>query len=191
MLHVQLPFAPEAWSLVLRTVPGKNPTAVLTDARNVVQRAFPAVAVQTTTTMGEVFAQAMGPARQLMGLLLLLAGLAVTLGAIGVYGVVSHFVHRRKRDWSIRMALGLLPTQLIGLIVRRGGALVAVGIVAGLIGSALLMRVLASFLYGVGATDPAALASATATLLAIGLIAAFVPAHRASRADPAAVLREQ
>jgi ABC-type antimicrobial peptide transport system permease subunit len=141
--------------------------------------------------MAEVFAQAMGPARQLMGLLLMLAGLAVVLGAVGVYGVVSQFVQRRRRDWSIRIALGLRPRQLVGQIMRRGGALVGVGILAGLAASVLFMRVLATFLYGVGATDPLALGAATVALLIIGLTAAFVPARRASRADPAAVLREQ
>jgi ABC-type antimicrobial peptide transport system permease subunit len=141
--------------------------------------------------MGAVFALAMGPARQLMGLLLLLAALAITLGALGVYGVVSHFVQRRRRDWSIRMALGLRPARLIGDIVRRGGVLVVLGIACGLVGSVLFMRVLRSFLYGVDAADPIAFLIATATLLAIGLLAAFVPARRASRADPAAVLREQ
>jgi putative ABC transport system permease protein len=191
MLHAQLPFAPEGWSLVLRTEPGYDPGAVLTGARDVVRRAAPGVAVQTTTTMAAVFDIAMGPARQLMGLLLLLAGLAITLGALGVYGVVSHFVQRRRRDWSIRMALGLRPARLIGDIVRRGGVLVALGIAGGLIASTLFIRVLRSFLYGVGAADPIAFLLATTTLLAIGLFAAFVPARRASRADPAAVLREQ
>jgi predicted permease len=191
MLYAQLPFAPEGWSLVLRAEPGHEPAAVLAAARDIVRRAAPGVAIQTTTTMGAVFALAMGPARQLMGLLLLLAALAITLGALGVYGVVSHFVQRRRRDWSIRMALGLRPARLIGDIVRRGGVLVVLGIACGLVGSVLFMRVLRSFLYGVDAADPIAFLIATATLLAIGLLAAFVPARRASRADPAAVLREQ
>lgn len=190
MLNTQLPFAPEGMTLVLRTSPGSQPAALLDAARSVVQQTAPAVAVQTTTTMKEVFALSMGPARQLMGLLLLLAGLAITLGAIGVYGVVSHFVHRRRRDWSIHMALGLRPRQLIGRIMRRGGGLVLLGLAIGVIGSTLLMRVLASFLYGVGATDPLAFALAMTALLMVGLIATFVPARRASRADPAAVLRE-
>ena len=189
MLMDQLPFAPEAWSLILGTE-RREAIAAAAEARAVVNEAAPDVAVQTTTTMHDVFDQAMGPARQLMGLLLLLAGLAIALGAIGVYGVVSHFVQRRQRDWSIRIALGLRPLRLIGQIVGRGGLLVGVGIVVGLFVSAGAMRLLASLLYGVGVTDPAALAMATATLLGIGLFAALVPAIRAGRADPATVLRE-
>ena len=190
MLNSQLPFAPEAWSLVLRTTSG-DPASILAAARDVVHRAAPSVAVQTTTTMREAFARAMGPARPLTTLLVLLAGIAVGLGAIGVYGVVSHFVERRRRDWSIRMALGLRPARLIGQIVRRGGALVGFGVIAGLIGSMFSSRVLASFLYGVGAADPVALIAATVALFAIGITATLVPARRASRVDPATVLREQ
>jgi predicted permease len=187
----QMPYSRGEWSLVLRTSAGRDPRDVLAEARSVVQRTAPLAAVQTVTTMSEVFEQAMGPARQLMGLLLLLAGLAIALGAVGVYGVVSHFVHRRRRDWSIQLALGLRPVRLIGHIVRRGGGLVLLGSVVGVLCSVVAMRLLASFLYGVAATDPAAFALATLTLLAIGIFAAFLPAWRASRTDPAAVLREQ
>ncbi len=117
--------------------------------------------------------------------------LALLLGVIGVYGVVSHFVTRRKRDWGIRIALGLRPARVVRQIVGRGGALVGTGIVLGLIGFLALARLLASLLYGVGTADPIALGSATAILLAAGLLAAYLPARRASRIDPALVLREQ
>ncbi len=141
--------------------------------------------------MQNVFDRAIGPARQVMSLLALLGGLALVLGTIGVYGVVSHFVTRRKRDWGIRIALGMLPGRVIRQIVGQGGALVGMGIVLGLIGFLLLARFLASFLYGVGTADPLSLAGATAILLTAGLLAALVPAWRASRIDPAVVLREQ
>jgi ABC-type antimicrobial peptide transport system permease subunit len=141
--------------------------------------------------MRRVFDDAVGPALQLMGLLVLLGGLALLLGAIGVYGVVSHFVTRRKREWSIRMALGLRPSQLIAQIVTRGGALVTAGVVAGITIAVGTVRVLSTFLYGVKPMDGMSLVSAMATLVAAGLIAALIPAWRASRADPARVLREQ
>jgi ABC-type antimicrobial peptide transport system permease subunit len=108
-----------------------------------------------------------------------------------VYGVISHFVNRRKRDWGIRVALGLTPSRVIAQVLGHGGTLVAVGVVLGVVAVFALARLLASFLYGVGAADPLALAAATAVLLAVGLLAAFVPAFRASRVNPAVVLREQ
>jgi ABC-type antimicrobial peptide transport system permease subunit len=89
------------------------------------------------------------------------------------------------------MALGLTPGEVVTQVVSRGAALVAGGIVLGLIGVALLARLITSLLYGVGSTDPMALALAAVILLMVGVTAAFAPALRASRVDPAAVLREQ
>jgi putative ABC transport system permease protein len=126
-----------------------------------------------------------------MALLSLLGALALALGVVGVYGVVSHFVVRRRRDWGVRIALGMRPARVVRQIVGRGVALVGSGIALGLIGFVVLARVLASFLYGVEAADPLALLGAATILLGAGLLAAFVPARRASRIDPALVLREQ
>ena len=140
--------------------------------------------------MSRVFAQAVGPARQLVSLLSILTALALVLGAVGVNGVISHFVTRRNRDWGIRMALGLPPSRVLTSVVSHGAALVGLGIVVGIVGVVALRRVLASFLYGIGGTDPVALAGAIGVLLVVGVLAALLPARRASRTDPALVLRE-
>ena len=191
-VYVEAPtYTPENQTLVLRTTRPGDAAAVLDAARRTVHRTAPGVAVREATTMEQVLAEAVGPARQLMVLLALLTGLALVLGAIGVYGVISHFVERRKRDWGIRIALGLTPGRVIAQVVGRGTALVAAGIALGLVGVAVLARLLASLLFGVGSTDPFALAGAAAALLAVGMTAAFLPAWRASRVDPARVLREQ
>jgi ABC-type antimicrobial peptide transport system permease subunit len=141
--------------------------------------------------MEQVLARAVGPVRQIMTLVALLTGLALVLGAIGIYGVISHFVSRRKRDWGIRIALGLSPSRVIGGVVRRGATLVVAGIGIGLVAFVMLARLLSSLIYGVGATDPLAIAAATVALLVVGVLAALLPAARASRTDPAIVLREQ
>ncbi len=191
MLADQIAYAPERQTLVLRTQRPAAAVAVLDAARKAVQRVAPGIAVQEATTMERVFTQAVGPARQVMTLLTLLTGLALVLGAIGVYGVISHHVSRRKRDYSIRVALGLPPARVLRQVVGRGAALVSLGIVVGVAASVVLARSLAALLYGVGAADPLALMAATLALLAVGMLAAFVPAWRASRVDPARVLREQ
>jgi len=178
-------------TVVLKTRDGADAAAVLESARRAIQQAAPTVAVRELTTMESVFTRAIGPARQVMSLLALLGALALVLGTVGVYGVVSHFVARRKRDWGIRIALGLRPAHVVRQVVGRGGALVGMGIVLGLIGFLALARVLASFLYGVGTADPLSLLGATAVLLGAGLLAAYLPARRAARIDPAVVLREQ
>jgi ABC-type antimicrobial peptide transport system permease subunit len=138
-----------------------------------------------------VFAKAVGPARQVMTLLTLLTAIALVLGAIGIYGVISHFVTRRRRDYGVRIALGQSATAVIRQVVGRGAMLVAIGSVIGIAGALVLARLLATLLYGVGAADPLAMGAAIGALAAVGLAAAYIPARRASRTDPAMVLREQ
>lgn len=191
MLYDHVPWIGVHHSIVMRVAEGQSPAAILSSARRVIQSTYPDVAVHQLTTMDRVFTQAIGPARQLMALLSLLGGLALALGTVGVYGVISHFVTRRRRDWGIRIALGLRPVDVVRQVVARGGMLVGGGILLGLAGFAVLGRLLSSFLYGVGTADPAALIGAAALLLSAGLFAAWIPAHRASRIDPALALRDQ
>jgi hypothetical protein len=186
-----VPFTAQGQTLVFRTAGNQNPVPFLETVRRTITQAAPRVAIAQATTMDQELARAVGPVRQVMTLVSLLTGLALLLGAIGIYGVMSHFVLRRKRDWGIRIALGLRPSRVISSVVGRGSTLVAFGIALGLGGFLLLGRLLRPLIYGIGATDPAAIAIAAAALLLVGICAAFLPAARASRTDPASVLREQ
>ena len=183
-------FMPQATLVVRMARPG-DAAAYLESARRTVQQVAPEFAVQGTTTMARVLDRAVGPARQIMTLLSLLSALALVLGAVGIYGVVSHFATRRKRDWAIRVALGLPASRVVRHIVGQGTLLVTAGIVLGAIGTAALARLLASFLFGVGTVDAVAFVAASLALLGIGLAAAFIPARRAGTVNPADVLREQ
>jgi len=187
----QAPIFGASASLVLRTADDASAEAVLDDARSAVTRVAPEFAVQGTTTMSRVLDAAVGPARQVMSLLALLSSLALVLGAVGIYGVIAHFAARRKRDWAIKVTLGLVPRRVIGSIVGQGAALVGVGVVIGLAGTAALARLLATFLFGVGTIDPIAFAAASVALLLVGLAAALIPAWRAGMLNPSVVLREQ
>jgi predicted permease len=187
----QMPWIDPPQSIVLRAAPGIDEVSLLDPARRTIVRVAPHVAVQQTTTMGRVLDTAIGPARQVVLLLGLLTGLALTLGAVGIYGVIAHFAARRRRDWAIRLALGLPGFRVISHVVGHGVLLVIAGIGVGIAGAAALTRLLASLLYGVNAIDPIAFAAASATLLGIGVFAAFVPAWRAGMTDPAIALREQ
>jgi predicted permease len=178
-------------TFVVRAARPAEAAALLDRARGAVQRIAPGFAVQEATTMARVLDTAVGPARQVMALLSLLSALALVLGAVGIYGVISHFATRRKRDWAIKVALGLPASRVVRHIVAQGTGLVGAGVVLGVAGTAVLARLLASFLFGVGAVDPLAIAGAAAALFAVGLVAAFVPARRASAVHPAVVLREQ
>jgi len=190
MLYEHVPWLLPGESIVFRTQGRSDPTPLLDTARRAIQTAAPSVAVRELTTMESVFTRSIGPSRQVMSLLTLLSALALILGVVGVYGVVSHFVTRRKRDWAIRIAVGLRPTRVITQVLRHGGLLVAAGIALGLAAFLVLARLLASFVYGIGTTDPISLAGAAAVLLAAGLLAAFLPARRASRIDPAMALKD-
>lgn len=191
MLYEHVPWLLPGQTLVIGLNDRRDAAAVLEPARRAIQSALPGVAIQELTTLERVFERSIGPARQVMALLSLLSVLALVLGVVGVYGVVSHFVTRRRRDWGIRMALGLSPTGVVRRIVGEGGALVAAGIVLGLAAFLALARLLGSFLHEVGPADPVALTGAAGVLLVAGLLAAFLPAQRASRIDPSKVLREE
>ncbi len=187
----QAPWFGNLATFVLRTARPDDAAAVLDAARRTVRNVAPELAVQGTTTMDRVLDTAVGPARQIMSLLSLLSALALVLGAVGIYGVISHFATRRKRDWAIRVALGLTGSRVVRQIVGQGAALVGVGIAVGAVGAVLLARLLASFLFGVGTLDPLAFAAASAALLLIGVAAASIPARRAGTVDPALVMREE
>jgi ABC-type antimicrobial peptide transport system permease subunit len=159
-------------------------------ARETIERESRHLAVQQTTTLRNIFDLAVGPAGQVVTLVTLLTVLALVLGAVGVYGVISHFVQRRTREYAIRLALGQSPALIVRRIVARGATLVAAGGSIGIVLAVLAARLLTSLLYGVEATDPISMAAAVAILLLVGMLAAFLPARRASMTDPATALRE-
>jgi predicted permease len=187
----QMPWMDAAQSLVVRAMPAVDEVSLLEPAREAIHRAAPDAVAQQATTMRRVLDTAIGPARQVVVLLSLMTALSLVLGAIGVYGVIAHYAARRRRDWAIRVALGLPASRVISHVVGHGTLLVASGIGLGILGAALLTRLLSSFLYGVGPIDPIAFGTAGAALLAVGIVAAFIPAWRAAMADPLAALREQ
>jgi putative ABC transport system permease protein len=186
----QMPWMDYAQSLVLRASRGVDAASLLESARRTIDRMVPTAAVQQTTTMGRVVDTAIGPARPVVVLLSVLTGIALTLGAVGIYGVIAHFAARRRRDWAIRVALGLPGSRVITQVVAHGLLLVAAGIAVGALGAAAITRLLSSLLYGVSAIDPMAFALAGAALLCVGVLAAIVPAWRAGMADPVIALRE-
>jgi ABC-type antimicrobial peptide transport system permease subunit len=176
---------------VLRAASPADVAAVLQTARATIQRGAPQLAVNETTTMQAVFDRAVGPTGQVVTLVTILATLALCLGALGVYGVMSHFVSRRLRDYGICITLGLAPSQVLSQVLRRGTTMVLMGGLLGVMAAFMLTRLLASLLYGVTATDPLTLSLALLALVVIGAVAALIPARRASLTDPAVVLRQQ
>jgi ABC-type antimicrobial peptide transport system permease subunit len=119
------------------------------------------------------------------------AACALLIGAIGIYGVLSFSVSQRKREIGVRLALGAQRADVIKLIFGEGIVVTAIGIAVGVCASAALGRVISSLLFEVGTHDPAAFLMASLVLAAAAALASYLPAYRASRLDPADVLRSE
>jgi predicted permease len=117
--------------------------------------------------------------------------MALVLAALGVYGILSYAVAQRSREIGIRMALGATRGSVTGLVFRGAGVAIVVGVAAGVLAAAGLTRFLQSFLFGVTSLDPLTFGAAIAVLMAVSLVAAWHPVHRASQIDPAAVMRQE
>ena len=117
-------------------------------------------------------------------------GLALLLAAVGLYGVVAHAVRARRTEIGLRMALGAAPSSILRLVLARVGLLIAAGLVLGVAGSLWAARFVEVLLFQLEPRDPVTFAGAAAVLVAVGVLAAWLPAHRAARLDPVTVLRE-
>ncbi len=124
-------------------------------------------------------------------LLAIFAGVALLLAALGIHGVVSYGVSQRTREFGLRMALGSTPGQLKKLVILNGIQTALIGLAAGTAGAAALASALRVLLYGVAPLDPAVMSAAAASLLAVALVANYVPARRATRIDPMEALHQE
>jgi putative ABC transport system permease protein len=149
------------------------------------------VMVYEIRTMQDRLQQSLARRRFSSTMLSAFAIFALLLASVGVYGVMSYLVAQSRHDVGLRVALGARPADIIGLVVRQGMALAAVGIVAGLAGAAVLTRLMASLLFGIRATDAATFVSVAALLAAAAFLATVIPAFRATRVDPIVALREE
>jgi ABC-type antimicrobial peptide transport system permease subunit len=146
-------------------------------------------AVSDIQTMETVFSNSVSSPRFQAILLLVFAALAIALAMIGIYGVVSYSVSQRINEIGIRVALGARSSDVFRLVLREAIALSAIALAIGLLASLALGRVLQSLLFEVTPTDPATLASVAAVVLAVSILAAAIPARRATRVDPLTALR--
>ncbi len=182
----QEPFG--AMTVVMRTV-GADPTTVIPAARAAVRSVDPLLPVSRVQTMEDVVSRSVTQPRLVSSLGSLFGALAGTLAAVGVYGVMAYAVRRQRRDFGIRMALGADPRRVRGLVVRRGLVLGVLGIAIGGLAALVLTRAIASLLGNVKPADPTVYALSALGLLAITVLAGYLPARQASKTDPLVVLR--
>ena len=193
MLYV--PYQQEQGTLYLRFVSfvarTTTPASVVEGMRSEVRRVAPDLAIAGATTMDEAVAASVAPPRFRMWLLVMFATAATLIATCGIYGVMAYAVAQRRREIGVRMALGADRRDVLRLVLGRAVRIVGAGLIAGLAGAALVTRVLQRFLFGVTPTDPVAFTIVTLLLLAVGLLAAWLPARRATRIDPWAALRAE
>ena len=180
---------PRGMTYVLRTA--GDPMAVLGYARETVRALDPTIPLADIRTLDAVASDALSQPRFTTQLLALFAALALTLAAIGIYGVISLLVARRRQEIGIRMALGARPRSILSMVMRRGMLLAGVGVLVGVAAALVLTRLLTSLLYGVTPFDLATFALVPTLLALVALAACSIPALRAAAVNPIVALREE
>jgi putative ABC transport system permease protein len=174
-------------TLVMRT--GSDPLSVAGEVRRSVAQLDPELPVANIASMDQVLSDSVSPQRFSAVLLGTLAGVGLLLATVGVYGVLSYEVSRKTREIGIRVALGAARTDVLALIVGQGARLLLLGVIIGTAAALLLTRLMSRLLFGISSSDPVTFASVTLFLLAVALLACYIPARRAAKVDPMVALR--
>ncbi|HEV2445242.1 MAG TPA: FtsX-like permease family protein, partial [Candidatus Sulfopaludibacter sp.] len=176
-------------SLLIRAA--GDPRTLISAVREQVRAVAPSQGIAEIQTMEEVVGDSMARPRLEMTVLAIFGGLALALACIGIYAVISYSVEQRKREMGIRLALGAAPAGIRRMVLREGLLLAGGGIAAGLVAALALTRYLASMLYTIRPTDPSVFAAVSAVLVLAAAAGCYFPARRATRVDPAVVLRDE
>jgi putative ABC transport system permease protein len=180
-------FATGSVALTVRTE--ENPAAVLPAIRTAIQNVNPELVMTRMSTAEQIVAHSLAGQRFATLLMFVFAALGTLLAAVGLYGVLTYSVSQRVQEIGIRMALGAQRGNVLGMVLRQGMVLVAVGMVTGLMGALAVGRLMRSLLFNVSPTDPASFVTIAMLLCAIALLACWLPARRATRTNPMEALR--
>jgi ABC-type antimicrobial peptide transport system permease subunit len=175
-------------SLVIRTAGDANST--LSAARRVIREVDPSVPVKTNT-FTRVFSASLATRRFNLLLVGAFAGTALLLAIAGIYGVLAYSVARRTRELGVRIALGASSSNVLGLVLRQAVITAAAGVIVGGVAACALTRFMRSIVFGVSTSDPLTYGAVAALLLLVALLAAYIPARRATRIDPMIALRAE
>jgi predicted lysophospholipase L1 biosynthesis ABC-type transport system permease subunit len=185
----QAPSANGAGVLLVRT--SGDPSALASSVRSAIRATDPGLAVFGLEPLDVTMTRSVSQRRFIMLLLSAFALTALVLAGVGVHGMLSYRVARRRQELGIRMALGAGPGTVLRLVLRDGAILTLIGLALGLIAAAAFTRVLRTLLFGVTATDPVTFAAVAAFFVLVAMAATIAPAIWASRVDPLTVLRSE
>jgi predicted permease len=181
-------FAPRTMNIVVRTAGA--PTTLMNSVQTEVRSMDPQLPVANLATMNDVLHEAVSGPRFITLLLAVFAAVALALAAIGTYGVMAYSVAQRRQEIGIRMALGAQAATVRGMVLGQGVAVAGIGLLIGIAGALALTRLLSTLLFNVSPTDPLAFLSAPLLLALVAVAACYIPAVRATRVDPALVLKQ-
>jgi putative ABC transport system permease protein len=168
-----------------------EPAALTQSIAAAIRELDPEQPIYDVRTLAEVIDRSLGQRWFQMMLLGVFATISLLLASIGTYGVIAFGVGQRLREFGVRIALGARRTDVIGMVLKRGGVLFALGAAAGLVLALATVRVLSTLVYGVTPRDTASFVAATLVLFAVSMAACYVPARRAARVDPSVALRSE
>jgi predicted lysophospholipase L1 biosynthesis ABC-type transport system permease subunit len=190
---VYVPFGQDSWGsmLLLVRARGGDPTALAPVLRSAVASVDSQLPIARLMTMADGAAGSIAAQRYATLLVGILAGLAVVLAALGVYGVMSYVFGLRRREMGIRLALGASAASVYGIVFRHGFALATIGLVLGAAGAAAASRSLAALLYETSPLDAVSWGAMFGTIVLTAIVACLGPARRSANADPASVLRAE
>jgi putative ABC transport system permease protein len=186
------PFSQSSYPVIVVWVRAKgDPTALAGDVRAQLRELDPDVPAAYMASLDTILARSLAGRRLHTALLSAFAALAAVLAGVGIYGVVSYTVSQRVPEIGVRVALGARPRDVVRLVMGQGTALVLKGLAIGAVAAFALARVTTSLLFETGAADPATVLAAPLLLLAVAMLATYVPARRAMRVDPVRSLRQE
>lgn len=166
-------------------------TGLVAPIRREVEVVDPDIPLSKVRVMDEYLADARAPTQFALTLIGLFAGLALVLASVGLYGVITYSVRQRTREIGVRMAYGAPESSVVRLVVGQGLVLTVGGLAVGLVGALVATRLVSSLFYGVSTADPITFVAVSLVLVAVALVASYLPARRATRIDPVVALRDE